>query len=165
MLQQRLLRMQKKLFHDKTAASKNPYPRLPGPNSVNIVRNKSIQSDFQRMSSKRDLPSQQNFSPRQAANSFGPPAAPPQGSTFRCNSCNGLGHFTHKCPSLHMNPQPHNPNLTCYECQGFGHCGQNCPTPQKRLYPSTALFCNRPPTICPNTLSVLLRIILSGIPL
>jgi transposase InsO family protein len=139
-----------KLFQDKTAASKNLNPPPPSPNFVNMVRNKSFQSDLQRMSPKRDLPSQRNFPPRQPASVFVRPAAPPQGTIFRCNSCNGFGHFARECPSPRLSPQPRNQNLTCYECQGFGHYGRNCPTRQKRLYPSPASLRNGPFTTRPG---------------
>ena len=130
-------------FHERTSP-KSPAPLLPAFNSINLVRNKSFQSDLQRMTPKRDLPSQKNFAPRHAHSTFSQPTPLSHGSTFQCNTCNGFGHMARECPSPYVNLQPGNQSFTCYECQGFGHYGRNCPSRRKRLNPAPSLPINSP---------------------
>ena len=130
-------------FHERTSP-KSPAPLLPAFNSINLVRNKSFQSDLQRMTPKRDLPSQKNFAPRHAHSTFSQPTPLSHGGTFQCNTCNGFGHMARECPSPYVNLQPGNQSFTCYECQGFGHYGRNCPSRRKRLNPAPSLPINSP---------------------
>ena len=109
-------------FHERTSP-KSPAPLLPAFNSINLFRNKSFQSDLQRMTPKCDLPSQKNFAPRHAHSIFSQPTPPSHGGTFQCNTCNGFGHMARECLSPYVNLQPGNQSFTCYECQGFGHYG------------------------------------------
>ena len=130
-------------FHERTSP-KSPAPLLPAFNSINLVRNKSFQSDLQRMTPKRDLPSHKNFAPRHAHSTFSQPTPPSHGGTFQCNTCNWFGHMARECPSPYVNLQPGNQSFTCYECQGFGHYGRNCPSRRKRLNPAPSLPINSP---------------------
>ena len=56
-------------FHERTSPN-SPAPLLPFFDSINLVRNKIFQSDLQRITPKRDLPSQKNFAPRHAHSTF-----------------------------------------------------------------------------------------------
>ena len=99
---------------------------------------------MQRMTPKRDLPSQKNFAPRHAHRTFSQPTPPSHAGTFQCNTCNGFGHMARECPSPYVNLEHGNQSFTCYECQGFGHYGRNCPSRRKRLNPAPSLPINSP---------------------